>query len=77
MQIHKADKELCVLGGKGMGFELWRKQREDKISPVLPTQTCRKPWPSGSGSSSQLLRRQDCRQRGNLVEIRDEGVRTS
>lgn len=58
-----------------MGFGLWRKQREDEISPVPPTLTCRKPWPSGSGSSSQLPRGQDCGQRGNLEEIRDEGVR--
>lgn len=43
VQIHRADKELCVWG-KGMDFGLWRKQREDKISPVLPPP----PRPAGS-----------------------------
>jgi hypothetical protein len=45
------------------------------ISCASPSQTCRKPWPSGSGSTSQLPRGQDCGQRGNLAEIRAEGVR--
>lgn len=47
------------------------------ISCAPPTpKTCRKPWSSGSGSTSQLPRGQDCGQRGNLDEIRAEGVRT-
>ena len=39
----KIDKELSVWG-KGMDFGPWGNWREDKLSPELPTLTCRKAW---------------------------------
>lgn len=64
---------VCGVRAWALGYG---ENREDEISPVLPSHTSRKPWPSGSGSASRLPRSQDSGQRGNLEEIRDGGGRT-